>query len=129
MAIHDAKCDNKWSDTTTTSFHHGNHRGGSVVRSMVPSPRPEPCHPKLTILRPQPKPNTNSTCCQAEPKPRTHVHHTLRSLLSPSNPLLWPSLLPPSSPLLWPSLLQPCNLISWPSLFPWPSKQPKSIQD
>ncbi|KAM1433344.1 hypothetical protein ACFXTO_015779 [Malus domestica] len=28
MAIHEAKCDNKWSDTTTTSFHHRNHRGG-----------------------------------------------------------------------------------------------------
>ncbi|XP_068338948.1 uncharacterized protein [Pyrus communis] len=28
MAIHEAKHDNKWSGTTTTRLHHGNHCGG-----------------------------------------------------------------------------------------------------
>ncbi|KAM2526218.1 hypothetical protein TB1_023638 [Malus domestica] len=42
----------------------------AVARSMVPSPRPEPCHPRLMAPRPLPKPcyskpNANSMRCQA----------------------------------------------------------------
>ncbi|KAM1551275.1 hypothetical protein ACFX14_043610 [Malus domestica] len=79
----------------------------------------ESCYPRLTAPRARPKPchskpNVNSTCCQAEPKPRTHVHHTLSSLRS------WLSLFPPSSPLSRPSLLPSSSPLLWPSQFPWP---------
>ena len=121
-AIHEAKCDNKWSGTTTMSFHHGNHRGGHhsnhrdgnhlqppTARSMAPLPQPKLCHPNLHEPQPKschskpkvnrlvpPKSNANLMHCRAEPKPHTHVRHTLSSLLP------WPSLLSPSSPLPWP---------------------------
>jgi hypothetical protein len=123
--IHKAKCDNKWSGTTTTSFHHDGYYGSHPRRgpwchhhgqsSAIQGSWHQGHNPSHVTPCP--------TCCQVEPKPRTRVHHTL------SSPLPWPSLLLSSGPLLWPSLLQWPSLLPRPSLLLWHSKQPRSAQD
>ncbi|KAM1439764.1 hypothetical protein ACFXTO_013582 [Malus domestica] len=76
-----------------------------VVRSMVPSPRPRPCHPRLMAPRPRPKP-CHPSLHGPGPKPHISMHHILR------NPLPWPNLLPSSSPLSGPNLLILSSLFS-----------------
>ncbi|KAM1702358.1 hypothetical protein COP2_028171 [Malus domestica] len=76
----------------------------AVARSMVPSPRLEPCHPRLNTPRTRPKP-CHPSLHGPGPKPRIRMHHILSSLLPSSSPLPWPSLLSRPNLLLSSSLL------------------------
>ena len=104
----EAKCDNKWSGTTTTRLNHGNHRGGHNGIHPRRGPwhqtyGPSHAHFKPKENQPMPaqiqrKPNALTSRAQAKPKPHTHVCHMSSSLFPPNSPLPWPNLLSAEQP-------------------------------